>query len=668
MKRMARIAAALIALSTVAFAICWFLTALPEEMLEPVGGGPLVLDRHGRPLLSLTDGEGQWSRPVRLTAVSPWLVKATIAVEDRRFFAHRGIDTIAVVRAAAQNVGQGRVVSGASTLTMQLCRMLDPRPRTFLAKGIESLRALKIERRLDKVEILERYLGLAPYGGNIRGAATASRIWFGKDVDDLSLPEAALLAGLPQSPTRLRPDRYPIRAAERRAMVLDAMLQASMIDESEFLSAVAEPVLVRPLENLSSRFSRTDGRHAAWMALAKRPAGGRTTIDLELQAVAEQLVRERIDTLPPSTDIAVVVIDVKAAAIRAMVGSADFDDPASGQVNGALALRSPGSTLKPFLFGAAFAAGRLSPDSPVPDRPLDRRGYRPQNFNPGSEGTVTAAEALRRSLNLPALRILEAVGLSRSTGTLEAVGVALGPDASARGGMALATGAIEVRLLDLTNAYATLARKGEHRPPRLFPDDPSPTRPALPAVVAENLNDILSSERRPPNGVDVSADTVLPWFMWKTGTSSGHRDALAVGHNGRFAVGVWAGRFSGGGHPEYTGALAAEPVLARLLTHPLLATTRRPTAPRPIAVRHPLFDREDDLTVLSPSPGTVLLARGEAAVVRPRANRERAGSWFLNGRQLAGGEEKRLALAAGRFVLVRVEEDGTAAASRFVVR
>ena len=224
---------------------------------------------------------------------------------------------------------------------------------------------------------------------------------------------------------------------------------------------------------------------------------------------------------PAGTDLSAVVIHVPSGEIRAPVGSTDFDDVADGQVNGALAWRSPGSALKPFLFAAAFSAGRLGPESPVPDRPLDRRGYRPGNFRPGYAGMVTAAEALRTSLNLPALRITEAVGISRCVGVLRSVGLRLPPDAAARGGMALATGAVEVRLLDLTNAYATLARGGVHRSPRLFFDEEIDEQQALPKDVAAAITDILSVDRRPPNHPAAAGDRFPAWFSWKTGTSSG---------------------------------------------------------------------------------------------------------------------------------------------------
>ncbi len=660
--------AALSAAAGLAFQICWYAFPLPEKYLDPTPVGPVVLARNGRPLLGLTDRNGQWTRPVRLKGISPWLQKATIAVEDRRFFEHRGIDPIAVFRAAGQNITRARVVSGASTLTMQLCRLLSPRPRTFTAKSIEAFRALQIESRLDKIEILERYLGLAPYGGNIRGVEAASRIWFGKSAADLCLPEAALLAGLPQSPSRLRPDRYPERAENRRATVLRAMVREGMITPAEFRSASEQPLGVRPLGSAADRWRSPMGRHVAWWALYRRPEGGRTTIDLDLQEVVEERALAHAATLPAKTDVSVVVIHVESGEIRALVGSTNFDDPADGQVNGALAWRSPGSALKPFLFAAAFSAGRLGPRSPVPDRPLDRRGYRPGNFRPGYAGTVTAARALQTSLNLPALRITEAVGISRCVGVLQSAGIRLPQDAAARGGLALATGALEVRLLDLTNAYATLAREGVQRAPRLFFDEEAPEHRALSKDVSAAITDILSVDHRAPNHPSSASGAFPAWFSWKTGTSSGSRDALAVGHNGTFAIGVWVGRFSGAGHPRYIGATAAEPLLATLFLHPALAVTRRPPEPPEIAIRRPLFAKRERLRVRSPSAGTVLLALDGRAVVRPAASRQAPGSWFLNGRLLTREEATRLELLPGTYVLLRVEQDGEAARAEFRVQ
>jgi penicillin-binding protein 1C len=647
------------------FALLWVLHPLPEELLEPRSGSPAVYDREGRPLLILTDENGEWRLPVELSATGPWIAKATVAVEDHRFYRHAGVDLASVLRAVGQNVSAGRVVSGASTITMQLCRLLDPRPRDLAAKVSEAIRALKLERRLEKDEILELYLNLAPYGGNVVGVEAAARIWFGKSAADLSLPEAALLAGLPQSPTRYRPDLHPDRAMVRRRQVLTRMLEEGVIDRTAFERAEAAPVRVRPLAAAGRRLSAGTGRHAAWWALAERPRGGRTALDKDLQALVEPLARAHATGLPPGSDVAVVVLEIATGEVRALVGSAEYADPVDGQVNGALALRSPGSALKPFVYAAAFATGRLGPDSSVPDRPIDRGGWRPRNFRPGFAGEVKAAEALRRSLNLPAMRTLEAVGLTRCVGTMRAAGLPLPEGTEARAGLALATGAVEVRLLDLVNAYATIGRGGTFRPARLFPGgepEPRPDSPgaepearrALPESACREIDRVLSCRARPPKGLEGMRPEDVRWFMWKTGTSSGRRDAWAVGHNRRFAVGVWAGQFAGFGHVEYTGEEAAEPLLARLFQHPRMAGPEGDPAPPPARkVPRPLFapGRRETPRILSPAPDSVFLAVRGVAVIRPEGNLGGDGTWFLNEEPLPADRAARLVLAPGRYEL-----------------
>jgi penicillin-binding protein 1C len=477
--------------------------------------------------------------------MGPWIGPATIAVEDQRFREHQGVDPLAAVRAVGQLVREGGVVSGASTITMQVCRMTEPRERTLSAKAIESFRALQLEARCTKDEILERYLNLAPYGGNVRGVACAAERWFGKRPADLSLEEAALLAGLPQSPSRLRPDRYPARARARRDFVLSRMLAVGLLDRAQYERACAAPVVLAP------RPPRATAPHVAEMAFARRPAGGRTTLDLDAQREVERIVAEGAGDLPPESDLAVVVIDIETAELRALIGSPDARDPRDGLVNGALARRSPGSTLKPFVFAAAIESGRLDPHGVVDDSPLDLAGWTPENFEGGFDGEVSVAEALRRSLNVPSLRVASRAGLHRCLGVMEGCGLRFPRGTATRSGLALVTGATEVRLFDLTNAYATLGRGGVHRPVRLFPDEPAPSRRVLTESTCEVLTGILSDAGASP-------------FAWKTGTSSSHRDAWAVGHDGRLAIGVWIGRFGGAGRVEYTGRRVAEPLLRRL--------------------------------------------------------------------------------------------------------
>jgi len=526
----------------------------PVETLEAAPASPMILARDGRTLISRVGRDEQWRRPVTLDEISPWLAEATIAVEDQRFLEHGGVDFLAVARAASQNAVGGRVVSGASTLSMQVCKMVEPRPRTLRSKVIEVFRAMQLERLYSKKEILELYLNLAPYGGNLRGAECGAQFHFGKHAADLSLEEAALLAGIPQSPTALHPARHLERALKRRDRVFDALEEQGCIGAIERRRAEATPLEVRR----APRFHRAE--HFAAMALARRPGGGTTTLDLHRQVIAEEEVERLSLSLPRGADVAVVVIGLERGDLLALVGSADPSDPIDGQVNGATARRSPGSTLKPFVYAAAFEAGIADGATVVSDAPLDFGGWEPANFDDAFAGEVTVTEALRRSLNRPALRTARAAGLFRVLGVLDACGITL-PASTARGsGLALVTGACEARLLDITNAYATLGRDGIYLPVRLFTDEAEsvPVR-VLRAETCEGLHAILDSEERVPG-----SDPHAPHFCWKTGTSSGHRDAWAVGHSGELAIGVWVGNFSGAGDRAFIGSEAAEPLLWRL--------------------------------------------------------------------------------------------------------
>ena len=649
----------------IAFAVAWFAFPFPTERLDRWAVSPVVLDARSRPMLDLVGPDQQWRRPVPIEQISPWIIQATLAVEDQRFHDHPGVDALAVLRAAASNLLAGRIVSGASTLDMQLCRMMDDRPRTFWAKAVESFRALQLNRLKTKRQILELYLNVAPYGGNFRGVEAAARAYFGKAAAELSLAEGALLAGLPQSPSRYRPDRHLPAAKERQQWVLARMVREGSITPRQMADAAADPIVIRTV----ARTPRAP--HAAWLALSRRPTGGQTTIDLDIQDQLQRLLGERRAQLPPHARQAVVVIDIARSAIVAMAGSGDCDDPVDGQVNGAVARRSPGSALKPFVYAAAFEAGRLNADSILHDVPIRRGGWAPENFDRTFRGEVTAAEALRRSLNVPAILVAEGVGLARCCGLLEAVGVGLPSNVQARGGLALAVGGIEVTLLDLTNAYATLGRRGVRTRPRLFADEPIESATALDAGVCAAIDEILASRARRPAGMEDRLPADVPWFMWKTGTSAGRRDAWAVGHNGRYAVGVWVGRFRGTGRAEFVGALAAEPLLAQLFDLPDLRTGRTPPPAAPVLVRRPLPAPREvaaTLQILSPGPYETFIALSGQTVIHPRANRTNDLTWFLNGRLLAPGQTDRLPVPPGQHDLRCLTPTGQSAQVRFLVR
>jgi penicillin-binding protein 1C len=670
----------MIVLSVGAFIYAWCAFPFPMHRLEDWPISPRVTDRSGQTLLDLVAEDQQWRFPVALSEVSPWVVKATIAVEDHRFREHLGVDPWAVARATWQNLTAGRVVSGASTLTMQLCRMMDPRPRSLSAKAVEAFRALQLERLRGKDWIIQAYLNLAPYGRNLRGVEAAAQAYFGKSAKDLSLGESALLAGLPQSPARFRPDRFPDLARARRDMVLRRMEELGIISAQQRQDASGEPLAIAPR-------ARSDAAaQAARMALNRRPAGGRTTIDLGLQTEVQHLATAylrrlrsagpdadgpRSPALPSDADLSVVVLDIPTGDILAVVGSADANDPIDGQVNGVLGWRSPGSALKPFVYAAAFEARRLSPDSIVYDVPIHRVGWSPANFDRTFCGELPAAEALRRSLNIPAILVAEQVGLDRCVGLMQAAGVKLPPDAGVRGGLAVVTGAIEVRLLDLVSAYATLGRGGVRRDPRLFADQTNEPIRVLDADVCGALDDILSSRRRTPRGMERLPPEQTPWFMWKTGTSSARRDAWAVGHNGRCAIGVWVGRFRGAGCVDFVGGQVAEPLLGQLFSLPAIRSDRAAAKPGSWIVTNPLprpAEVAEPLRITNPANASVFLAMSSAAVVHPAANREQDLRWFLNGSLLGPTSIGRLVLAPGSYELRCVDPAGNASSVRFAVK
>lgn len=647
------------------FCAIWQFYPFPIDKFERQPANPIVTDRHGQRMLSIVNVDGQWRQPVPLSEISPWLIQATLAAEDARFYQHTGVDFQALLRAAAQNAMHQSVVSGASTVTMQLCRQLERPPRTLRAKLWQILRAWQLEKLRSKDQILAAYLNLASYGGNVQGAEAAARWFFDKSAKDLSLGEAALLAGLPQSPNRFRPDRQMEQARTRRQFVLRRMAEQGMISTSAAEQAGLEPI------PLPAPRKSTAAPHAAFHALRSSSQGTRTTIDLTVQQRVEKIVRAHQRILPQGSDIAVCVVDIASGDIVTWIGSADPNDPRDGQVDGVLAKRSPGSALKPFLYAAAFQTHRLAPESLIYDGAIERSGWTPENFDHTYSGDVSTADALRRSLNVPAILVTEQTGLARCLGTLRSVGITLPNDAEQRGGLAIAVGGIEVSLLDLVTGYATLGRQGMYRRSRLIADEPTKSQRVLDPDVCHAINDILSTRHRRPNGWESLPESDLPWCVWKTGTSSGRRDAWAVGHNGRFAIGVWAGRFSGTGHVDFVGGEAAEPLLAELFLMPEFRVNQHPVPATPWKVERPFsFPKPDTglLRITSPTSKDVFLSRSGPAVIHPTLNASGSARWFLNGRLVSENSIPRLELQPGRYELRCISEQGQAAAVEFAVR
>ncbi|NLH17074.1 MAG: penicillin-binding protein 1C [Phycisphaerae bacterium] len=652
-------------ISGIVLSFLWCVFPFPEEKLSRFQASPMVLDSEGGLLLRTVSPQEQWCLPIRLSEVDPRAVEATLAVEDQRYYSHPGIDPVAIVRAAAQDVFYRRVVSGASTIPMQVCRMMDNRSRTIRSKLIEMFRALQLSRIRDKEQILELYLNMAPYGGNIRGIGAASRFYFSKRPLDLSLAESAFLAGLPKSPTRYDPRKHLAAAIERSHFVLGRMAECGRISPFEAQEAITNPPTINspPRESIAA--------HAAMMALSQRAAGGQTTIVRDIQRQVESLAANHRACLPENSGLAVVVIEIASSSIVTMVGSTDFSDRQTGQVNAAITHRSPGSALKPFIYAAAFQEGRLAADSIVYDVPMDFGGWEPENFDRKYSGPMTAADALRQSLNIPALHIARQTGLGRCFGLVESVGIDLPPDINLRAGLSLVVGGFETSLLDLTNGYAVFGRRGRYIKTRLFVDQPPDDgRTVLDENVCSTLNEILSCRNRPVHGFETADTERLPWFMWKTGTSSGRRDAWAVGHNGRFAVGVWVGRFRGTGRLDFVGAEAAEPLLAKVFCLPIFKNDTPLDIPRPIAVTHPLpmpSLPSERLQILSPEDGRTYLAIDRTVQLPLKTNNDHPLNWFLNNRLISAGD-RSIELPRGDYRLICADQDGKTASATFVVR
>jgi len=552
-----------------------------------VATGVEVLDRDGRILRAFTVADGRW----RLDPgpVDPGFVAMLLAYEDRRFADHAGVDPRALLRAGWQALRHGRIVSGGSTLTMQVARLLEAGGTGRLPGKLRQMRvALALERQLPKDRILDLYLRLAPYGGNLEGIRAASLSWFGKEPRRLTPAEAAFLVALPQSPETRRPDRHPEAAARARARVLARMVAAGVLTADRAGAALSEPVprARRPFPALAPLLA--EGLRAADPLAGRHP----TTIDAGLQAALESLAARVAagSGTGPATSVAILVADHRSGAILASVGAADWaDDGRGGFLDMTQALRSPGSTLKPFVYGLAFDEGLGHPETLIEDRPVAFGRYAPQNFDGRYRGTVSLREALQLSLNVPVVRLTEALGPARLMAALRRAGaVPVLPDRQPPG-LAVALGGVGISLHDLVQAYAGLARLG--RPVRLSAQPgqagPLPGRLFSPEA-AWMVADILAGLPRPPGAAAAA-------LAYKTGTSYGHRDAWAIGFDGRHVAGVWIGRPDGTPVPGAFGGELAAPVLFEVfgriepdpapLPPPPPATLILPNASLPLPLR-----------------------------------------------------------------------------------
>ena len=522
----------------------------------------LVLAADGSILRGFLTADGKWRLSVAPEAVDPLYRRMLIAAEDRRFAWHPGVDPIAAARALFQLGVSGHIVSGASTLTMQAVRLLEPHPRSLPAKLGEMAKALALERLVSKDQVLGLYLTLAPFGGNIEGVQAASLAYFGKEPARLSAAEAALLVAIPRSPERLRPDRHPEAARAARDRILERMAEQRVISPRAFAEAREERV---PRIRLAMPFRAP---HLARDLRDEAPQAGvhHTTIDPLLQQRVEALLKREVSGLDPQASLAAVVIDNRDRRALAYVGSADFASvKRRGTLDMARAVRSPGSALKPFIYAMGFDRLIIHPETVLEDRARHFGDYAPTDFDGRFQGEVTAREALQYSLNLPAVGLLDRLGPARFIATLAAAGIPLRlPEPTAEPGLAVALGGAGITLVDLVRLYAALSNGGDVVPLRYRQDDPMTSGTAIfGRLAAWYISDILA-EAPPPAGVLPAEARRARRVAFKTGTSYGYRDFWAIGYDPEVTIGVWAGRPDGTPMPGHSGRLTAAPILFKI--------------------------------------------------------------------------------------------------------
>lgn len=622
----------------------------PCELIENQAHAKIIRDRQGNIVWASTNTDQNWQMPVPLQEVSPLVIDALLAAEDSRFYSHDGIDTVAIFRAGLSALWHRRITSGASTLTMQLVKMAHLKKKSFSYKFVQMCEATSLERQRSKEWILERYLNQAPYGGNIHGIEAAARFYFRKKALDLNLYEASLLAGLPQGPSRLRPDRYPDRAHKRQQYVLQKMLEQGTILE------IPDCPLYLPLEQREKdcRLGFVQ-EEKELVGMVTKYGDVQTTIDGELQSRMRQLLVKHVKQFQGVDNGALVLIDNKTSEIRSIIGMVQ---PPS-QVNAALRRRSSGSVLKPFIYLSLLEQGRISPMTQVKDSPLNINGYRVRNFTNTFSGSVTVQKALTSSLNVPAVRALQRVGVDDFLKTLSTCGFSTFDRRDY--GLSLALGGGEVNLLELTNAYSGLARLGTFQPAKIVSGTGTSSQLFDSGAVAL-LNQMMSSRALGPR--------TQGRLCWKTGTSNGFRDAWCVAYNDEYTLGIWLGNEDGRACRSLIGSVAARPLVLKVFNelYPNGLPSRRETVElsklrvcresglqlletcsesieTSMAPTRPLAFCRQCLKKVNKSPTYVTKITSpeggsyqSTGLVRLELKSEQEGFWFINGKFIRQGE------------------------------
>jgi penicillin-binding protein 1C len=635
---------------------------------------PVVLDHHGVWLRALPVESGRWRLRADLDRTDPVFVRRLIALEDSHFWVHPGVDPLALARAAASDLKAGRVRSGGSTLTMQLARRLEPRPRTLPSKTLEAARAVGLEARLGKRGVLAAYLTLAPYGGSLEGVRAASLAYFGHEPTTLTDAEQALLIAIPQAPELRRPDRHPQAARRARARVLHRLAQKGLISAQAAREAAAEPVPHRAV--FPERAWAAAGELARAASFSQPTVI--STIDAPLQARLEALAAQTGVGQGQQSSAAIVVVQTSTRAVRAIVSSAGRDRP-GGWVDATRALRSPGSSLKPFIYAFAFEQGLAAPQTKLADAPVAYAGYEPENFDRTFHGEVTVAQALQNSLNVPAVAMLAKVGPEAFQARLESTGARLvRPKAAANDpGLALALGGEGVTLRDLAMLYAALGDGGLARPLVWTEAEArAATAHGLRLVSAEAADQVLAILREsppPPGRAPPALSVGAPTLAFKTGTSYGFRDAVAAGVGDGWTVLVWTGRPDGGVRPGMTGREAALPLLFQVFDvlesgAPQAQTLQPQTAPPALAQ----LDRRGGPQLLFPPDGASVLVDGYGPKSRGLALAARGDKlrWYVDGQPLdeADGQVVWRPEYPGFYRVAAVDDRGRQAIARVRIR
>jgi len=673
---------AMVVFSIIAFFAAVRIWTYPVEELGPPVGSTWITDRTGNTIAAFVGSDGNWCQPVRGDQMSGHLLDAIVAVEDQRFYQHGGVDWQSAASAAWQDLIALRYRRGASTLTMQLEHLRRPVSRSLANKLVQAIRADQIERQISKQQIVVEYLNRAPFGGNLTGVEAASWKYFGRHCADLSVGQAALLAGIPQSPARLRPDRFPQAALARRDHVLERMLACGMITETQRKEAAAEPIDAG-WKSLPQDTPEEIGLLPTLARLGHESPGQmiHTTIDLDIQRQATAAVEDQLKLLSAShvSAAAVVVLDTSTGEVLSAISRA-IDRPADAvDLDLTIRARSSGSTLKPFIYAAAFDAGVCTPRTVLDDSPAAWAGYAPENYDRQFSGPILAGDALAQSRNVPALVVLSKLRVDRAVQVMRGCGLATLARTPDRYGLSLAIGGAEVTPMELAAGYATLARGGVYRANALAAEAASPVNArgilrASSCLMA--LQCIAGADRT--RGVYSPAVDLNP--AWKTGTSSGHRDAWCAAVTPRRTVVVWLGNADGSGSDALVGQDAAAPLALRILTIADRSTGGNGFAPPPgfLASVSPKKSgvESGELTMLSPVDHQRILidptlpANQQRLALRAKVNSEDDQIWwFVDGNcigscragevlwwdPVVGSHEVRVVNAGGLAAAARVE-------------